>query len=61
MSRWWVIASCISTGRMDQWDEDEEEGIIAGGCVVVGKGESGEDLYMYVHNLWGRSDDGQTD
>jgi hypothetical protein len=31
MSRWWVTASCISTGRMDQWD-DEDEGIMTGGC-----------------------------
>jgi len=36
MSRWWVIACCISTGRTDQWDEDDEddedEELMAGGC-----------------------------
>jgi hypothetical protein len=37
MSRCWVMASCISTGRADQWEMEDEERAMAGDD-VFGKG-----------------------
>jgi hypothetical protein len=59
MSRSWVMVSCISTGRMDQWDEDGEgegegEGVMAGDVVVDKVQEGGEDLYTYVQGCVGK-------